>query len=279
LRARRKKISPSSLSLKFSACTSRIISQPPTAAHEVTLMPFAATDFEFKQRFWIIGGIIFCAFFCYYLDHTGVAFALAGKILGPGVNHDSPIFDRYVLGIIAIGAGFVYLAALIRSWAESYLHSSIVHDANIHSEQLVAEGPYRHVRNPLYLGNDLLALGLGLMTSRLGFVVMVVGMFLFTYRLILREEAGLLATQGESYRRYFNAVPRLWPSLFPRVPTGGAAPNWRDGFTGELFMWSIALGMTVFIITTKLWYCWAVMGGGFAIYFLQAAMRKRPSIS
>ena len=225
-------------------------------------MPFAATDFEFKNRFWIISAVIFLAFFCYNLDHTNIAFALTQKILGPTAQPDTPVFDRYQLAIVTIGSLFVYLAALLRSWAESYLHSSIVHDAAIHSDQLVAEGPYRHVRNPLYLGNDLLGLGLGLLASRLGFVVMVVGMFIVTYRLILREEAGLLATQGESYRRYFNAVPRLWPSLRPRIPSSGAKPNWRDGFTGEIFMWSIAIGMTAFVVTQRIWMFWLVMGRG-----------------
>jgi protein-S-isoprenylcysteine O-methyltransferase Ste14 len=244
---------------------------------EANNMPFAATEFEFKNRFWIIGGVIFLAFFCYGLDHTNLAFALTQKILGPTARPDTPVFDRYQLAIVTIGSLFVYLAALLRSWAESYLHSSIVHDAAIHSDQLVAEGPYRHVRNPLYLGNDLLALGLGLLASRLGFVVMVVGMFIVTYRLILREEAGLLATQGESYRRYFDSVPRLWPSLRPRIPSGGAKPNWRDGLTGEIFMWSIAIGMTAFVVTQRIWMFWLVMGVGFAIYFLQAYLRKRPA--
>jgi protein-S-isoprenylcysteine O-methyltransferase Ste14 len=242
-------------------------------------MPLAATDFEFKERFWIIGAIVWIAFGCYALDKTNISFAIARRILGPGVTLDSPLFDGYVLGIIAVGAGIVGLGALLRSWAESYLHSSIVHDRAIHSDQLVAEGPYRHVRNPLYLGNDLLALGLGLMASRLGFVVMVLGMLIFTYRLILREEAGLLATQGESYRRYFNAVPRLWPSLLARVPSGGVKPNWRAGFSGEIFIWGIALAMAVFVITQRLWHFWLVMGAGFAVYFLQAHLRKRPSVS
>ena len=105
-------------------------------------MSFAATDFEFKHRFWIISAVIFLAFFCYNLDHTNIAFALTQKILGPTAHADTPIFDRYQLAIVTIGSLFVYLAALLRSWAESYLHSSIVHDAAIHSDQLVAEGPY-----------------------------------------------------------------------------------------------------------------------------------------
>ncbi len=242
-------------------------------------MSFAATDFEFKQRFWMISAIIILSFFCYQFDHTNAAIALAHKILGPGVSpgisDDSPRADRIELSIFAAGAAFIYLAALLRSWAESYLHSSIGHDADLHSDQLVADGPYRHLRNPLYLGSDLMVVGLGLLASRLGFVVMVVGMFLFTYRLILREEAGLLATQGESYRRYFNAVPRLWPSLLPRIPSSGIKPNWRDGLTGELFMWALAAGMTAFVITQKIWLFYAVTAAGFAIYFLQAWLRKR----
>jgi protein-S-isoprenylcysteine O-methyltransferase Ste14 len=240
-------------------------------------MSFAATDWEFEHRFWIIGAIIFVAFGCCNIDKTNMAGAITAKILGPGVPFDSDRFGHVQLAIIAIGAVLVALGALLRSWAESYLHSSIVHDAALHSNQLVADGPYRYVRNPLYLGNDLLALGLGLMASRLGFVVMVVGMLVFTYRLILREEAGLLLTQGESYRRYFNAVPRLWPSLRPRLPTSGAKPNWRDGFTGEIFFWSIALGMAAFVATERLWVFWLVMTLGFAIYFLQAWLRKRPA--
>ncbi len=242
-------------------------------------MPFAATDFEFKQRFWFIGAIIFAGFFTYQFDHINFAAALARKILGPGVAIDSPQFDRCQLAIIAAGAAIVALGALVRSWAESYLHSSIVHDANLHSDQLVAEGPYRHLRNPLYLGSDLLAVGLGTLASRLGFVFMVVGMFLFTYRLILREEAGLLATQGESYRRYCNAVPRLWPSLRPRIPSGGAQPNWRDGFSGELFFWSFAAAMFAFVFTQRNSVLWGVVALGFVIYFLQAYLRKRPSVS
>jgi protein-S-isoprenylcysteine O-methyltransferase Ste14 len=242
-------------------------------------MSFAATDFEFKQRFWFIGAIVFLGFFCYQFDKTNFAAALAHKILGSGVPIDSPLFDRYQLAIIAAGAAIVALGALVRSWAESYLHSSIVHDAAIHSDQLVAEGPYRHLRNPLYLGNDLLAVGLGTLASRLGFVVMVAGMIVFTYRLILREEAGLLATQGESYRRYFNAVPRLWPSLLPRIPSGRAQPNWRDGFSGEIFFWCFAAAMLAFVFTQRASVLWTVIAIGFVIYFLQAYLRKRPSTS
>jgi hypothetical protein len=42
-------------------------------------------------------------------------------------------------------------------------------------------------------------------------------------------------------------------------------------------MWSIAIGMTAFVVTQRLWMFWLVMAAGFAIYFLQAYLRKRPA--
>jgi protein-S-isoprenylcysteine O-methyltransferase Ste14 len=238
-------------------------------------MNFRATDFEFRYRFWFIMGIFAVAFLCYGFDRVNVSAALSQAIFAAGKFHDPDFVDRGVRGFFVLGAFIVALAALVRSWAESYLHSSIVHDMDLHFDSLVADGPYRHLRNPLYLGTDLLAVGIGFLASRVGFLVLAVGMTIFTYRLILREEAGLLASQGESYRRFFASVPRLVPSLAPRVPAAGRPPNWVDGFTGELFMWGCAVGMALFAATENIAYYWASMGVGFAIYFLQAFLRKK----
>ena len=122
--------------------------------------------------------------------------------------------------ILALGAALAVLAALVRTWAAAYLQSEVVHDTNIHIEGLVADGPYRYVRNPLYLGGVLFAVGFAMTASRLGFVVIVGGLTLFYYRLIAREESLLRETQGESYRQFLTLVPRLVPSLSPRVAAG-----------------------------------------------------------
>jgi hypothetical protein len=95
------------------------------------------------------------------------------------------------------------------------------------------------------------------------------------YRLVLREETTLLQSQGDTYRRYFAAVPRMLPSLAPRVPSSGAKPNWLDGFTGELFMWAGAAAMAVFTLTRNILYFWITFGTGLAIYFLQNYLRSR----
>ena len=234
-------------------------------------MSWRATEFEFRNRFWIISGTFCLGFSCSIWDHQIVSVAIARMIVG-GLN--SPLALGWMRVILALGALIVTLAALVRSWAAAYLHSSVVHDTELHSDRLVADGPYRRVRNPLYLGNILLAVGMGLMASRTGFLFLVAATVPFVYRLILREEASLLESQGDGYRRYSEAVPRLWPSLRPRVPAGGARPNWADGFAGETFMWSFAIAMAVFDATLRLAHFWIVMGAGFAVYFTHAWLRK-----
>ena len=234
------------------------------------LYDFRATDFEFHARFWIIGGVFWLGFAPYAARDINSSLSVARWLAGAGSPHVSSN-SRVILGL---GTALATAAALIRSWAEAYLHSSVVHDAKMLSEQLKADGPYRYVRNPLYVGTVLLALGLGTMASRLGFAIIVAGIPVIVYRLILREETGLLASQGESYREYLRAVPRLMPALHPRVPFGEARPNWVDGFTGKAFMLGIAFGMAAFTVTLRQAYWYVIAGAGFAVYAVQAVRRR-----
>jgi protein-S-isoprenylcysteine O-methyltransferase Ste14 len=234
------------------------------------LSDFRATDFEFRARFWIIGGVFWLGFALYATGDINSSLSVARWLAGAGSPHVSS-YSRVILGF---GTALAAAAALIRSWAEAYLHSSVVHDAKMHSDVLTADGPYRYVRNPLYLGTVLLALGLGSMASRFGFAIIVAGIPVIVYRLILREETGLLASQGQSYREYFKLVPRLIPALHPRVPFGGARPDWVDGFMGEAFMWGIAFGMAAFTVTLRQAYWYVIAGAGFAVYAVQAARRS-----
>lgn len=150
-----------------------------------------------------------------------------------------------------------------------------VHDPNLRTEGVVADGPYRHVRNPLYLGNLLLALGMGFAMSRLGMAVVLVAHAVFLARLIGCEEAELKATQGESYRAYFAAVPRLWPSLRPRVPSGGLAPRWGQAFAGETFIWLLSAGLAWFAVTLNGRAITTVAIVGMAFYLAMLVVLKR----
>jgi len=204
----------------------------------------AAGDVEYRMRVWIIAVIFFAAFQLYRWDHVSAAAALAALLTRAGGNAHA-----IETVIFFIGAAATLAAAAVRTWAAAYMSSSVVHDPRVHDSRLVADGPYRHLRNPLYLGMILMAMGIGVAASRSGFVVLVLAITFFQYRLTLREERSLEATQGEGYRRYLARVPRMLPSLRPRVPAGGMRPQWWQAIRGELFMWAFAFTFVLFAAT------------------------------
>jgi protein-S-isoprenylcysteine O-methyltransferase Ste14 len=207
----------------------------------------AVTAGEFRYRFWIISGLFIAAFLAYSVDPVNSAVWLARSL------HTAilPTVETQTLlhGVLGIGTLLVLLCAIVRTWASAYLLSSVVHDTELHTDGVVADGPYRYLRNPLYLGVFLLALGIGLGASRLGWTILVVGVVVFILRLITDEERQLSASQGATYAAYRAAVPRLFPSLRPRVTKGGRPPAWRQAVIGELFMWLISLVFLGFAIT------------------------------
>lgn len=75
---------------------------------------------------------------------------------------------------------------------------------------LVATGPYRFSRNPIYLGFTLLVLGISLLARTWWGLILTPLCILIVSRLIIRaEEAYLLDRFGEQYRRY-TAQVRRW---------------------------------------------------------------------
>ena len=144
-----------------------------------------------------------------------------------------------------------------------------------HAESLVADGPYRYVRNPLYLANLPMAAGIGVLASRLGWLFLILGISLFCYRLILREESGLLETQGESYRSYMKAVPRMWPALRPRVPAGPGKPRWGQAIAGEMFFWLFGVAVLSFALTLNFKLMGVLFVSSFVVYFLAVYFVKK----
>lgn len=74
---------------------------------------------------------------------------------------------------------------------------------------LVQNGPYSISRNPIYLGNTLLMIGIGLAAGMLWFVILaVVAAFLTQKLAIEREEQHLDQRFGRKYRDYCKRVRR-----------------------------------------------------------------------
>jgi protein-S-isoprenylcysteine O-methyltransferase Ste14 len=217
-----------------------------------------ATPFEFRHRsilnliqFWI-------AFQLYSFDHINVVWAF--------VPWDTPrgaMWARLVFGFATLLLAF---AAGIRTWAAAYLRAAVVHDTDLHTEKLVADGPYRHVRNPLYLGTFLMSVGLGFLASRAGFVILVAGAAIRITRLIGREEAELVNQQGERYLEFCRRVPSFIPSLSPRVPASGQKPEWGQAFRGEAAMWGFLVTMAAFALTLRDNIAWFLGGATLLVW-------------
>ena len=173
-----------------------------------------ATNWEFTNRALVFGLIFGFAFPLYFLDHQNSTAALANW-LGARLQMDADLVAHF---LFAFAAFLLVVAALIRTWASSYLRSGVVYAPEVKAESLVVDGPYRQVRNPLYFANVLMAISMGAMMSRTGFLVAVVATLVFCYRLILREEAELQASQGEQYEGYSKA-PVALPVAAPRTST------------------------------------------------------------
>jgi protein-S-isoprenylcysteine O-methyltransferase Ste14 len=83
-----------------------------------------------------------------------------------------------------------------------------------YAEGLVTEGIFKHCRNPLYVGNILMLLGVGLLANSLFYVGFMIPLFLFIYQaIVLAEEDFLRKKFGPGFIAYCNDVNRWWPSL------------------------------------------------------------------
>ena len=111
----------------------------------------------------------------------------------------------------------------------------------MHGAGVVADGPYRYLRNPLYVGTWLHTVALALLMPASGAVFALVLIGVEQLRLIGGEESFLTRTLGEAYVAYAARVPRLWPALRARVPGSGARPMWLGAVVGEIYMWGVVV--------------------------------------
>jgi len=90
----------------------------------------------------------------------------------------------------------------------------------IHADHLVQNGLFAHSRNPLYVGNMMVFLGLFLvLDSPLGYLVGVPFFYIAYLSITLAEEEFLRQRFGEEYEAYCRRVNRFFPSLKGIVAT------------------------------------------------------------
>jgi protein-S-isoprenylcysteine O-methyltransferase Ste14 len=104
-----------------------------------------------------------------------------------------------------IGIGLIAICVAGRTWCSLYI-------GNRKNKEVVQDGPYSMVRNPLYVFSIIGAFGVGAQTG--GITASLVCGFL-TWAVFSRmaqiEEEHLVEKFGVQYFYYMMRVPRLWP--------------------------------------------------------------------
>jgi protein-S-isoprenylcysteine O-methyltransferase Ste14 len=82
-------------------------------------------------------------------------------------------------------------------------------DRRVYAEDLVTTGIFAHCRNPLYVGNILILVGLGIASNSLLFMAVFTPLFLFFWQaIVLAEENYLRNKFGEQYNEYCKRANR-----------------------------------------------------------------------
>lgn len=112
---------------------------------------------------------------------------------------------RYFAGLGALGLGVALLA-----WSmQLFRRAGTNVETRKPTHALVATGPYRVSRNPIYIALSLMHVGIGTLGDNLWLVGLVVpALLVIRYGVIAREEQYLEGKFGDDYRRYRSAVRR-----------------------------------------------------------------------
>ena len=91
-------------------------------------------------------------------------------------------------------------------------------------------GPYRYVRNPLYLGMWLLTLALAILMPPGGALFVVAAVTILIIVLVRAEEHKLTVERGEVYAAYVRQVPRFSRHFLPEFPQMHSSHTGSRGF-------------------------------------------------
>jgi protein-S-isoprenylcysteine O-methyltransferase Ste14 len=243
-----------------------------------------ATAWEFRHRFWIALAIYTLGFtvpwdavhpselsspgtpVVWPVDGRGANAHVWGWLAGRLAQSGAMSFGAAFKVVLVAAIGCAVAGAWLRTWGTAYLGTDVMSDKQMRSDtvihpseqtrrepRLMAAGPYRYMRNPLYVGSWLNTLALTLLMRPSGAVFTLVALVGFHVRLILAEEAFLRAKLGEAYVAYCAQVPRIVPKLTSPKPTSQnrdvghpvAKPRWDRAAVAEVYMWGSAAGFAV----------------------------------
>lgn len=154
-------------------------------------------------------------FFYKYRNVLFIVLYLLLFIPSPMLFNERIFGERFYLFPIIIGLAVTVTGQLIRGATIGLVY--IIRggkDGKVYADDLVTRGIFNHCRNPLYVGNILMLLGVGILANSLIYVAIVIPFFLLIYQaIVLAEENFLRGKFREQYDDYARRVNRWIPNF------------------------------------------------------------------
>jgi protein-S-isoprenylcysteine O-methyltransferase Ste14 len=179
-------------------------------------------------------------------SYTPIPFLLAMVV------YAQPTAVTMAVGCIVAAAG-----ECIRFWGVAYAGSLTRVTGSVGAPEVIVAGPFARVRNPLYVGNVLTYIGIGIMSNAIfPWLVLAAAVWfgIQYFQIVMLEESFLEKEFGAEYLDFKCNVPRFIPRLSAYVTPvqGKQLANWKEAVHSEQRTFQ-ALSF-VLIILLVLWY-------------------------
>lgn len=154
-----------------------------------------------SKTFVVARGLLYSSAFVF----LWVWLAASVRRFDSGLSFEAPVWLRMMGWPLAL-AGALLAALCIGTFVTRGRGTPAPFDP---PREFVASGPYRYVRNPMYIGAASVILGAGLILSSVSIVILAFAFLAIMHLfVVIHEEPALAERFGDSYLRYKSSVHR-----------------------------------------------------------------------
>ncbi len=170
--------------------------------------------------------------------------ALTGSMVMKSYLGGTTTFPAFVTGLLIMAT-----VQAFRVYATSYLWGRQA-VAKPEADFFFTVGPYKYVRNPLYLGNLLIGMGMCIAINEWYAYALFVVSYAIVYSIVIPHEGRFLQDRfGDVYAEYKARTGRLIPRLKGYEGGRKVIPNYRAGVLGEIYVpiFLAVISLTIFL--------------------------------
>jgi protein-S-isoprenylcysteine O-methyltransferase Ste14 len=248
-----------------------------------------ATKIEFRLRMVIMTVIVVLGFYAPWIEALGIGTRISlWEWLALALNRAGVASFAVAVPLVIVMAALIAAkGAALRIWGTAYLGSATVNHSEMQAGTVQADGPFRYVRNPLYLGSWCMFAAMAFLMPPTGALFVAALVTVFQMRLILGEEAFLTGQLGEPYKEYLRTVPRLIPHLrtifsHTNHNPSDRKPQWLHAVLAEINPIGVFITLAVFSWSYNNWFMIKVIIISFGLSLVARALlpaRASASIS